>query len=173
METVILIFHLIIVVTMVLVILIQRNSNDGLSGLGGGSSNPGGMMARGSSNPLSKATSILATLFICTSLGLAYLANAKNESVIVDDGVPEIKETNQVPFQLDEDEIKKALRDGVGSAPVAETSKEDDKGDAAPVGSVVPEAKKIEGASDSVKAAAEEKTGVKAEEKAPTVPLAQ
>lgn len=112
METVILISHLIIVVTMVLVILLQRNSNDGLSGLGGGASNPGALgQSRGSSNPLTKATSILATLFVCTSLSLAYLANAKNESVFDDaaNEVPEIQEKTQVPFQMDEAEVKKNL----------------------------------------------------------------
>jgi len=99
---------------MVLVILLQRNSNDGLSGLGGGSSNPAAMgTTRGSSNPLSKATSILATLFICTSLGLAYLANAKNASVLDDIPVEAAKETSKVPLMLDESEIEKQLNDGV------------------------------------------------------------
>lgn len=102
METVILVLHLIIVVTMVLVILLQRSSKDDLSGLGGGSSNPAGMMAgRGSSNPLTKATSILAAMFVCTSLGLAYLANAKNHSVI-EEKIPEIEEKASVPFAADE-----------------------------------------------------------------------
>lgn len=97
---------------MVLVILLQRNSNDGLSGLGGGASNPSALgQARGSSNPLTKATSILAFLFVCTSLSLAYLANAKNESVFdeVENEVPEIQEKTQVPFQVDEAEVKKNL----------------------------------------------------------------
>ncbi len=107
METVILIFHLIIVVTMVLVILLQRNSSDGLSGLGGGSSNPSAMgQTRGSSNPLTKATAILATLFVGTSLTLAYLANAKNESVIDDIQIPEIEEKTKVPFLIDESEVE-------------------------------------------------------------------
>jgi preprotein translocase subunit SecG len=113
METVILIFHLIIVVTMVMVILLQRSSNDGLSGLGGGGSNPSALgQARGSSNPLTKATAILATLFVCTSLGLAYIANAKNESVLDSENglmssqIPEIEETTKVPFLLDENDAE-------------------------------------------------------------------
>jgi len=128
METVILIFHLIIIVTMVLVILLQRNSNDGLSGLGGGSSNPATMgQTRGSANPLTKATSILATMFICTSLALAYLANAKNASVLDDVPVSDTKaaDTSKVPLQLDEEEIKKALNEGTAPAKQAPLAVED------------------------------------------------
>jgi len=88
---------------MVLVILLQRSSNDGLSGLGGGSSSAGNLSAaRGSSNPLSKATSILATLFICTSLSLAYLANAKNESVIGVEDEIDVKDASPVPMADEE-----------------------------------------------------------------------
>lgn len=119
METVILIFHLIIVVTMVMVILLQRNSNDGLSGLGGGSSNPSALgQTRGTANPLTKATSILATLFVGTSLSLAYLANAKNVSVLDDEEstiseeIPDIEESKSVPFLLDETEVQENLKDG-------------------------------------------------------------
>lgn len=83
MESVILIIHLIIVVSLVFVILLQRSSQDGLSGLGGGSSNPGGMVqVRGSGNLLTKMTSFLAVGFITTSLTLAYLANQSAESVL-------------------------------------------------------------------------------------------
>lgn len=112
---------------MVMVILLQRNSNDGLSGLGGGSSNPSALgQTRGSSNPLTKATSILATLFVCTSLGLAYIANAKNESLLdaeestVSGTIPDIEESKSVPFLLDENEVEQNLNDGVAPAePIA------------------------------------------------------
>lgn len=102
---------------MVLVILLQRNSSDGLSGLGGGSSSAGSIgKTRGSANPLTKATAILATLFVCTSLGLAYLANAKNASVIDEVAIPEIEAKTQVPFLLDESEVQRALDEGVAPA---------------------------------------------------------
>lgn len=65
-----------------LVILLQRTSQDGLAGLGGGSSNPAGMVqVRGSANLLTKMTSFLAVSFIMTSLSLAYIANQKDVSV--------------------------------------------------------------------------------------------
>ena len=111
---------------MVLLILLQRNSSDGLSGLGGGSSNPTSMgVARGSANPLSKATSILATLFICTSLGLAYLANAKNASVLDDVPVEAMKDTSKVPLMLDESEIEKQLNEGAAPKKPAALAPED------------------------------------------------
>lgn len=78
METVLLAIHITLVVSLVLVILIQRTSNDGLSGLGGGSAGAGAgaiFSARGSANFLTRATAFLATGFICTSLALAYLAS--------------------------------------------------------------------------------------------------
>lgn len=108
---------------MVLVILLQRNSNDGLSGLGGGSSSPSNMgQSRGSSNPLTKATAILATLFVGTSLGLAYLANAKNESVIDISPTSEVQEETKVPFLIDE-ETEQKVEDKVApvtTVPLAE-----------------------------------------------------
>lgn len=104
---------MIIVVTMVMVILLQRNSSDGLSGLGGGGASAGSIgQTRGSANPLTKATAILATLFVCTSLTLAYLANAKNVSVLDEVTIPERETKTQVPFLLDESEVKKALEEG-------------------------------------------------------------
>ena len=87
METVILAIHIVIVVALVLVILVQRTSSDGLSGLGGGSSQGAIFSARGSANFLTRATSFLATGFIATSLILAYLNSHRDGGTSIADKI--------------------------------------------------------------------------------------
>lgn len=66
-----LVVHAIIAAAMVGVILMQRSEGGGLAG--GGS--PSGLMtARGAADFLTRATTILATLFVLLSIGLAALA---------------------------------------------------------------------------------------------------
>lgn len=80
MENVLLVVHLIIAVAMILLILIQRNAQDGGGLLGSGGGTMGGMFtARGSANVLSRTTAFLAIAFIVTSLLLTVLANQGNQ----------------------------------------------------------------------------------------------
>lgn len=66
-----LVLHALIAIAMVGVILMQRSEGGGLAG--GGS--PAGLMsARGASNFLTRATAILAVLFVVVSIGMAALA---------------------------------------------------------------------------------------------------
>jgi preprotein translocase subunit SecG len=69
--TFVLVIHCILAIALVGVVLLQR-SEGGALGMGGGPS--GFMTARGASNLLTRATSILATLFVLTSIGLAGIA---------------------------------------------------------------------------------------------------
>lgn len=72
METVVLLIHLFLALSLVIVVLLQR-SEGGALGIGGGSM--GGLVsARGSANLMTRATGIIAALFIMTSLTLAILA---------------------------------------------------------------------------------------------------
>lgn len=71
MQTVLIVFHLIVVIALVGSVLLQR-SEGGALGVGGGG---GFMTGRGQANALTRATAILATLFFITSLGLTLLAN--------------------------------------------------------------------------------------------------
>jgi preprotein translocase subunit SecG len=73
----ILVVHILLAVSLVGVVLLQR-SEGGALGMGGGPS--GFFTARGASNLLTRATSILATLFILTSLALAGLAAGNSKS---------------------------------------------------------------------------------------------
>ena len=74
MENVILIIHLILALSIIGLILLQRSEGGGL-GIGGGSGGLGGLASAGTTgNILTKATALCATGFFCTSLILAVLA---------------------------------------------------------------------------------------------------
>jgi preprotein translocase subunit SecG len=75
MTIVLVVLHLLIAIALVGVILLQRSEGGGL-GMGGGSSGGGFMTGRAAANALTRATAILAALFITTSLVLALLADS-------------------------------------------------------------------------------------------------
>lgn len=71
--------HAIIAFVLVVVILMQRSEGGGL-GMGG---SPAGLMsARGAADFLTRATTILASLFVLLSIGLAILAAAGHSTKI-------------------------------------------------------------------------------------------
>jgi len=82
MQTVVITFHLIVVVALVGVVLLQR-SEGGALGIGGG----GFMTGRGQANALTRATAILGTIFFITSLGLTVMANMGRAPKSIFDGV--------------------------------------------------------------------------------------
>ena len=75
MQEIILIIQTVIAIALVATILLQR-SEGGALGIGGG---PGGLMsARGAGNLLTRATTVLAILFIGLSMGLTILARQQS-----------------------------------------------------------------------------------------------
>jgi len=111
METIILVVHLLIGLSLVGVVLLQR-SEGGLGGLGGGggggaSGGMGGLLGnRQTANLLTRSTAVLAALFMLTSVSLAILAGTHsgsgsivNESTgaPVGDGLPVVPATPTVP----------------------------------------------------------------------------
>ncbi|HSX54839.1 MAG TPA: preprotein translocase subunit SecG [Sphingomonas sp.] len=79
MFTFLLVVHAIIAALLVAVILMQKSEGGGLTT--GGS--PSGLMsARGAANFLTRATAILATLFVTMSIVLAVLAATRNAGTI-------------------------------------------------------------------------------------------
>jgi preprotein translocase subunit SecG len=73
MQNVLIIIHLIVVLSLVAVVLLQRSEGGGL-GLGGGSSGVSGFLTgRGQANALTRATTILAAAFFLTSILLTML----------------------------------------------------------------------------------------------------
>lgn len=86
MQSIVLVFHLLIVLALIGVVLLQRSEGGGL-GMGGGSG--GGLVSvRGSANLLSRATKYLAAVFFATSITLAILASGRDEARSILDDAP-------------------------------------------------------------------------------------
>ncbi|MSP68627.1 MAG: preprotein translocase subunit SecG [Alphaproteobacteria bacterium] len=89
MTTVLLVIHLLVAVVLIGVVLVQR-SEGGALGIGGSGGGGGGFMSgRGTANLLTRATAILAAVFMVTSLGLALLHTRERAptSILDDRGV--------------------------------------------------------------------------------------
>ena len=92
MNNVLLVIHLLIALAMIGVVLLQRSEGGGL-GIGGGGGGGGGGMGgfltgRGTANLLTRATAILATAFIATSLTLSILSGGGTEPTSILDDLP-------------------------------------------------------------------------------------
>src|ERR1043165_8121403 len=91
MFTFLLILQSIIAATMVAVILMQRSEGGGL-GVGG---SPSGLMsARGAADFLTRATAILATLFVVLSIALAGLATLERAPTKIDPSLSKVPPRN-------------------------------------------------------------------------------
>lgn len=90
MTTVLLVVHVLITIALVIVVLIQQSEGGGL-GIGGGSM--GGILShRATANVLTRTTAILATLFILTSLTLAFISSREgreSRKSIIDSSEPQ------------------------------------------------------------------------------------
>lgn len=76
MHTIVLTIHVILAICLVGVILMQRSEGGALGGLGGGSMNSF-MTGRSVGNVLTRATAILASCFMITSLTLAIMSKGE------------------------------------------------------------------------------------------------
>ncbi|MBO5038809.1 MAG: preprotein translocase subunit SecG [Alphaproteobacteria bacterium] len=86
MGSVLLVIHLMVAIFLVVMILMQRNSGNALSGLGGGSGADNFLSARGKGNLMTRTTAILATIFFITSilLSLYYKGETRKTESITD-----------------------------------------------------------------------------------------
>ena len=90
MTTVILVIHIILALSLIGVVLLQR-SEGGALGIGGsGGAGGGHMTGRSASNLLTRTTAILATCFVATSLALAILASGGRERSILNSLPPPV-----------------------------------------------------------------------------------
>ena len=102
MTTVILVIHLLLAISMVGTVLLQRSEGGGL-GMGGGGGGGGGgmggfMTGRETANLLTRATAVLAALFFTTSLTLSIMAGSDRQTrSILDQPVAEEPVVPQVP----------------------------------------------------------------------------
>lgn len=96
MINILLFVHIIISLLLIAVILLQRTSSDGLSGIGG-SSNMGIVAGRTAANFLTKTTILLAAFFIINSIVLANLSSKKNVGNKIETSVQ--KEEKSIPIK--------------------------------------------------------------------------
>ncbi len=83
MTHVVLVIHLILAVSIIGLVLIQRSEGGGL-GIGGGGGLGGLATPQGTANVLTKATGICAALFFITSLSLAVMTEGTRPTGITD-----------------------------------------------------------------------------------------
>jgi preprotein translocase subunit SecG len=85
METVILVIHLIVALSLIGVVLLQR-SEGGALGIGGGGGGGSGSLfsARGVGNALTRTTAWLAVGFFCTSIALTVIATQRGSGSVID-----------------------------------------------------------------------------------------
>lgn len=74
--------HIAIAILLVIVILLQKTSKDGLSGISGGGNNMGLVSGRSAANFLTRTTVILAVLFFINAIILANLSSGSNKDVL-------------------------------------------------------------------------------------------
>ncbi len=90
MMTVLIVIHLLLAISLVGTVLMQRSEGGGL-GMGGSGSGGGGgglMTGRSAANLLTRATGVLAACFMATSMILAVMANNKGDSGSILDKAP-------------------------------------------------------------------------------------
>ena len=122
--TILLVVHVLIAFGLIGMILFQRSSEGGLGSLSGGGSNI--MSGRAQANLLTRATAILATLFILTSLALGVML--KHDRTSVFDRAIDPTGTQPAPGigadiknRADQAQEKKAVKDAGGKpAPVVQ-----------------------------------------------------
>jgi preprotein translocase subunit SecG len=118
MFTFLLVVHAIIAAALVTAILMQRSEGGGL-GMGG---SPSGLMsARGAADFLTRATTILATLFVLMSIGLAAFATVARAPTTVDTSLARPQGATQpVPAQAPPVADPLSTSAGNGAVPLAQ-----------------------------------------------------
>ncbi len=98
METVILVIHLILALSIIGLVLVQRSSGGGL-GIGGGGGMGDFASARGTANTLTKLTTYFAIAFFATSLTLGYMAGHRGDDGVLDAFENAVEAEIEVPVE--------------------------------------------------------------------------
>lgn len=101
METILLVIHVIIAVALIVVVLVQRSESDGF-GLGSGSG-MNVLSGRAGATLLTRATAVLATLFIVNSLALSMIASGSSKSSLVETIMEQEAESAEPSIPVDAD----------------------------------------------------------------------
>ena len=132
MQQVIIVIHLMLVLSLIGVVLLQRSEGGGL-GIG---STGGFMTSRGTANILTRATAVLAGLFFVTSLLLSILAGVNRKPTSILDGGQSAPTAPGAPTPLGGGSGGGLLNQLQGGAPPAVPATP-----AAPAGPQVPQSK--------------------------------
>ena len=86
--------HVTLCIVLILIILLQPGKDSGavFGGQGGGNKN---YAARSNGHPLSKATTFIAVVFMCTSSTLAWFSSSKPAELNVQDAISAVQNENQ------------------------------------------------------------------------------
>ena len=96
MENLLIFFYVVISITLILLVLLQQGKGSDIgSAFGGGSSNAM-FGSSGPSNPLTKITAIVATIFLVFSLSITYISrNSVDQNI--EENVPLVEEQGILP----------------------------------------------------------------------------
>jgi preprotein translocase subunit SecG len=92
-----LLFHLLAALVLILVVLLQSGKAGDLASTFGGTSSQTAFGARSAATVLTKATTVAAIVFMCTSLGLAIYYSKGTESTIMDTANPTTQSPQAAP----------------------------------------------------------------------------
>ena len=113
MENVILVIHLILALSLIGVVLLQRSEGGGL-GMGGGGGG-GAMTGRAAASALTKVTWVLAIAFIATSIAMTVIAAKNSAGSSVVDRIADRPASLTIPISPAADDL---LPPSAGDAPI-------------------------------------------------------
>lgn len=126
MQAVILVVHLVVALSIIALVLVQRSEGGGL-GIGGSGGMGNLMSPRGTANFLTRLTAVLATVFMITSLTLAIMAGSgrKPDTSILDLTAPVVPavETPAAPVESSvpsEPDAQKSIQESLPQPPVSQ-----------------------------------------------------
>ena len=124
MTTVLLTIHIIVAILLIIVVLMQRGQEGGMGASMGGGSSQSLFGSGGSGSFLVKTTGVLATIFMMTSLSLAFFSQKEAGSVLDRGIASDVVEEQQMPVagesaadaMFGENELKKKEADFIPTA---------------------------------------------------------
>ena len=122
MEKIILVIHVLTALAIIAFILLQQGKGAAAGASFGAGASQTVFGSQGGGSFFTRATAILATIFFCTSFGLAVIA--KNNTSIAVDGVPVPVENQQVVPQSDVPTVEEAAPAATSDVPAAPESVE-------------------------------------------------
>lgn len=100
MSLILVIVHIVVCIALIMIVLLQTGKGADMGAAFGGGSSQTLFGSTGASTFLSKATTLVAVVFMVTCMSLAYLSTNRTSSSIVLDDVTEVEQkTDEVPVE--------------------------------------------------------------------------